>query len=436
MRVKHLFIVALAFIAFNACQTSIQLGGQDDAFWNSKTASVSRQQLVQNNPPSINENRQSFSDNNSNFTPIEQYDNYDPNRADNAYNEWNNRRNFNNNSQNNNNNNVIVQEQEDEREARRFGSQRNFYYDDPYFNSLSNNWGWTSFYNPMVRPGFYNWAPGFNVGLGWNSFNGWNTGFGFNSWGPGFGMGMGMGWNNWGWNNWGWNRWGFYDPWYNPWSPWGWYDPFWGPQWGWGFNRWNNPWYGRNNFNNTGDAVTNRPLLRPRASEGPNTGGSTLPPRGRVGDMASPNSAQPAMPNPDNQRMRPNNNGIQQQHTTRPGGDLRMNERGEPVYVRPSNQRPVDNIYSRPQMQNPGEQPGMRSDRGMPDYSAPSRSGFERRQAEPPAMRREAPSQPRSAPMRGNESMSPRGGGFSPSGGGMPSGGGGGGGGAPRSRPR
>jgi hypothetical protein len=421
MRIKHLFIVALLFVTFSACQTSIQLGGQDDAFWNSKTTPTQRQQLVQDNERAP-VNRQTLPEN-SNFTPIEKYDNHDPNRANNAYNEWNNRRNFDNNSNLNSNNNEVTQEQQDERDARRFGSQRNYYYDDPYFNSLSSNWGWTSFYNPIIRPGFYNWAPGWNIGLGWNSFNGWNTGFGFNSWGLGFGMGIG-------WNNWGWNRWLFYDPWYNPWSPWGWYDPFWGPYWGWRYNRWYNPWFGWNNFNNTGEALTNRPLLRPRASEGSNTGGSTLPPRGRVADMANPNSAQPAMPNPDNQRIRPNVNGAQQQHTTRPGGDLRMNDRGEPVYIRPSNpQRPADNNFNRPQMQNPNPQPGLRNDRVAPDYSTPNRSGGDVRQSAPPAMRRDvAPAEPRSAPQRNFDSPSPRGG--------MPSGGGAGGGSAPRSRPR
>jgi hypothetical protein len=72
-----------------------------------------------------------------------------------------------------------LDQREMDRDSRRFGSNRTFYYDDPYYQVLSPNWGWTNLYAPVVRPGFFNWAPGWNVGLSWNSFNG-------------FGMGMGM----------------------------------------------------------------------------------------------------------------------------------------------------------------------------------------------------------------------------------------------------
>lgn len=411
---------------------------EDDAFWTSEVQNNrgNRQNNKTNSNDEVNYNQPTSTEIRrplSNFTPIEPYNEQNAIREENAYNEWNRRRNF--ETQGAENSNVqtsTVDEQAQQRESRRFGSERTYYHNDPYFNALSNQWSWTTFYTPIVRPGFYNWAPGWNIGLGWNSFNGWNIGLGYNAFFPGWGL----------------NSWMFYDPWfgwYNPWNPWrpfGFYDPFWGP--GWGFNYWNwyyfyhpfyRPFYRFTNGQNN-DMVLNRPMFVPRAAGQNSSGGSTLPPRGRVGNEIN-NPAQPVNPNPSTQRSRPD---VQQQeyNTTRPGGDIVRDRQGNPTYV-PPRSRP-DNIRefnNQPAAPNNPEQHRLRgNDRIQPstpefrNYSPPVRersNHIERSQPQPPPVQHEMPSQPRMNPrgFDGSGGMSSPG--LSP---GMR------GGGAPQSRPR
>lgn len=427
MRVNILFIAVFAAIIFNACNTTglvLSSASNDDVFWSSKLEP--KPILDEDNRNTDNLAWQNKTP--QQFTPIEKYEEPDISKQNEAYNEWNRRRAYQTDAQTEQDNAQVIkeqQQQEEETNARRFGSNRNYYYDDPFYNSLSTNWGWTNLYNPIIRPGFYNWAPGWNIGLSWNSFNGWNTGIGYNLWGP-----------SWQWG-WGFNNFGFYNswcgfgcnPWYNPWHPFGFYDPFWGPGWGW--NHFNNPYwgwpYGRNNFYNNNDAVINRPLLRPRSGGVNNGGGSSLPPRGRIG--SDPNITNPAIanPKPEQQRSRPNiNNEIQR--TNRPGGDLVPDKNGNPEYVQPRTRPSINNNV--PQFQNQAN-PGQRYDRDLP--ASPGNRGYETPQNNPPDMRREAPAQPRqnqqmySPPAPRSNFNAPRGGGYSPSGGG---------GSAPRSRPR
>ncbi|MFN4084123.1 MAG: hypothetical protein ACK4K9_10875 [Bacteroidia bacterium] len=443
MSPKSLIILLIASFFFISCGTS-NIGFSsvdDDAFWNSRTssgrASNSNNEITNSSNTGNRTNERPRPQ--GNFTPIESY--YDIDRQENAYNEWNNRRNFETNGNIQHNQNNTFNEQVEERESRRLGSERTFYYNDPYFNALSPNWGWTSFYTPIFRPGFYNWAPGWNIGLGWNSFSGWNVGFGFGAMYPG-----------WGWNRWGWNNWGFYDPWCtwcNPWSPWGYYDPFWGPGWGWNYWYWNrfyNPWYWhdyrRGNFNG-GDVVQNRPLLRPRSGGESSGGGSSLPPRGRIAnDLNAP--AQPVQQNPANQHVRPDMQ-QQQMNTTRPGGDLIRDRDGNPTYIPPARgNRPTDFNNNTPaDMQRSNEQqmrdqPQIRynapefNQNNNPNQQQPIRernNNFERVQPQiqrEPMQSRPAPTQPQGGFDRG----SPRGGGFSNPGNS------GGRGSAPQSRPR
>lgn len=254
------------------------------------------------------------------------------------------------------NNYSLDNQKDEERYARRFGTERNYYYDDPYFNSLSTNWGWTSFYAPVVRPGFYNWAPGWNVGLSWNTFTGWNVGMGY---GMGFGaMPMTFGysplfapviWDPWyGYMNP--YAYGFYNPYaygfYNPWA-FGYYHPFYG---GWGYNNWGYGCRGYRNgyYNNHNDVVTNRPMMRPRQSMGSSTPGSSANrPMNAPGQLKT-GSATPAANNPGVIRdgltptasrpvgSAPAYTPARQQATpttNKPGGDLVYDPNGKPVYV-------------------------------------------------------------------------------------------------------
>jgi hypothetical protein len=320
---------------------------------------------------------------------------------------------------------VYDQEREEDRETRRMGTSRSRFYNDPYYDVLSQNWGWTSFYNPVtVFPGYYGFAPGFNVGLGWNNRFGWNTGFGFNT-----------GWGNMGWGNpgWGWN-----DPFYNPWNPyanfgWG-YNPYWDPYfgYGWGYNPWNpyygygwggwghNPW--RNNwgwrrgcFNNRwgNDIVLNRPFMRPM-----NGIGSSLP--GGASRPAVPlpggRSQRPAVPNPavnqqgpdrPQQTARPTYNPNRPQapqpesprpaYTNKPGGDLIYDNQGRPTYVPPRRDRNINASeaprQSAPTYNGTGE---VRPSYGSPAPSRPSNRNAESRPSAPSAApsRSNTPSQP------------------------------------------
>jgi hypothetical protein len=302
--------------------------------------------------------------------------NSDEIRAQEAYYAWNAKRDF--SSQSNDDttkqSNLLMDDKNDGRDARRFGSDRQYYYDDPYYNSLSSNWGWTDLFTPVVRPGFFNWAPGYNIGLNWNNNSGFNNGFGYNS---GFGMNMGNGfspYNNFNNSFYGNNSWGFGNPYgFNPYMG---YDPFFGynqfgynPYCGYGYNpffdplgnRFNNGFcYGsgwgnrRFNNNNGNDIVTNRAIMQPRNSMGSSVPSAGSRP-GASGEKQSmrPNGSVDQAINPMNQpaSVRPNNNVNYRPNrpvtdpnnvsTNRPGGDLSYDRNGRPVYVSPNtNNRP------------------------------------------------------------------------------------------------
>lgn len=201
MKNNHIFIYALLMLSLAAC-SSAKFNGvnnvDDDVYWSSKDEPKSGGKNIKDVEP-WNKNK---GPNPSSYEPVEQntsassdqsYINLEEERGRNAYQAWQNRTNAKMAEDTSKQNNVWVSNSDNERDARRFGSDRNYYYDDPYYNVLSNNWGWTSFYNPIVRPGFYNWAPGWNVGLSWNSYNGFGVNMGYNmGWG-----GMGYGFNPW-----------------------------------------------------------------------------------------------------------------------------------------------------------------------------------------------------------------------------------------------
>jgi hypothetical protein len=362
---------------------------------------------------------------------------------------------------------VYQEEREDDRESRRMGTSRSRYYDDPYYDVLSQNWGWTSFYNPVtVFPGYYGYAPGFNIGLGWNNNFGWNTGFGFNSgwgynpWNPYAGFGWndpffnpyypygGMGWGYNPWNPYGGMGWG-YNP-YHPYGGMGWgYNP-WQRNWGWGGGCYNNRW--------GNDIVSNRPFMRPM-----NGIGSALPsgnsrpavpvPGGR---SVRPNAPSPAVnqqgPDKPQQITRPAYNPNRPQapqaesprpaYTNKPGGDLIYDNQGRPTYVPPrrdrggntgESPRPSAPTYNgtgevRPSYGSPApERPRNNNSNGRPSApsaapsrpSAPSQPAPSRPSAPAPSYSRPAPSAP--APSRPSASpptpSRPSGGGAAPSGG-------------------
>ncbi|MDZ4666522.1 MAG: hypothetical protein SGJ00_01445 [bacterium] len=255
-------------------------------------------------------------------------------------------------------NNLLLADRENERNSRRFGSDRNYYYDDPYYNALSNNWGWTSFYAPIVRPGFYNWAPGWNVGLSWNNFNGFGINTGYNmGWG-----GMGYGYNSY-------SPWA-YDPWYGGYGGFGgfnnpYYGGFYGHPYG-GFGGFNNPYYGGfygnrfgwgggychnngyGNYYGNNDVVTNRPIMRPRNS----MGSSTVAPGSRPAGNAVAGEQRVKNDRPNYNESRPAIENTNSVRTNRPGGDLYMDKSGRPVYVSPNSRpevstgEPTNNRYS------------------------------------------------------------------------------------------
>ncbi|MBC7383652.1 MAG: hypothetical protein H7296_11790 [Bacteroidia bacterium] len=296
-----------------------------------------------------------------NQTPASDMDN--DARAQSAYDAWNIKRGTTTNTATVNTNipknqsNVILDDYYDNQDARRFGSQRSYYYNDPYYNSLSTNWGWTSLYSPMVRSGYYNWAPGWNVGFGYSNYAGWGGGMSYGmGWGGmyggygmhgGYGMygqGCGFGYNPYCYNPWGYSyNYGYGYPYYG----YGYGYPYYGYGYGHGQGGYNNG-YGN-------DVVTNRPLLRPRNSMGSSGGGppATSRPRGYVPDAQSSRPASPAGPLPatglQNNNTRPvtpgenvytpsrqNPAAANPAGNNRPGGNLVPDGNGRPVYVSPN----------------------------------------------------------------------------------------------------
>lgn len=283
-------------------------------------------------------------------------------------------------------------QREIERDARRFGSNRTLYYDDPYYQVLSPNWGWTSLYAPVVRPGFFDWAPGWNIGLTWNSFNGFGMGMGMQ-------FGYGFGYNPFLYDPWMYgNAWGFgfnnpwHMPFYNPYSPWGfnpWFNPY---RFGFGCGGFYDPWGFRNHHHygpGRGDVVTNRPLMQPRQSMGssiPSAIGTNRP-NNQIFDGKSvrdnrPNPTQNIDGSTTTTRDRPDGNikyyperpASISRPSSRPGGELRPDESGRPVYVSPNNDNPIRNAETRP---GTSTRPGgeLREGRnGVPVYIPPSRN--------------------------------------------------------------
>jgi hypothetical protein len=361
-----LFGSALVIMGLSSCTVQQQFNvgaAEDDVYW-SKRSDESKIQTLDD----VNFDKQKdHKGGGSNYEPARNSNNSgssysEEERANQAYQTWNSQRGssaIQSYDEQAVSNDQFNRETEEERDARRFGTERSFYYTDPYFNALSPNWGWTSWYSPIVRPGFYNWAPGWNVGFGWGSGGGWNMGFGNNM---GFG---GMGWGN----PYGFNPW-FNDPWngfYNPYF----YDPF-AFNYGFGYNPWGfgygyNPWFGYNNcwncnrwrnnhcatcWNSGRDIVQNTPRFSPRG-EGIGRGSSGSRP-GSVntgGQQSRP--VAPAMRNAPSQasgdvpsRSGPNRNirpdlnnapSAPAQTTIRPGGDLIQGPGGTQTYIPPRN---------------------------------------------------------------------------------------------------
>lgn len=354
MKNNHIFIYALLMLLLGACSSTTFNGlnkVDDDAYWSRKDEPKSSGTNIKDVEP-WNKNR---GPNPSSYAPIEQnmeasaeqtYVNTDDERGRIAYQTWLNRNNNSSYEDTSKLTNVLLSDKDNDRDARRFGSDRNYYYDDPYYNVLSNNWGWTSFYTPVMRPGFYNWAPGWNVGLSWNSYNGFGVNMGYNmGWGGmGYG-GMGYGYNPWYAQPYG----GFYDPFYQPY-----YNPYYGFGYGGGFYQpygyggFYNPWvYGNrwgycNNYNRYGryygnnDVVTNRPIMRPRNPMGSAVSGSSNRPGVAGANGQKVQGSRPTNYNPVRQES-PNTSSVR---TNRPGGDLQYDAAGKPVYISP-NRRPA-----------------------------------------------------------------------------------------------
>lgn len=367
----------------------------------------------------------------SSYTP----DPYEAERAAEANRLWAQRRNMvtTNDSPIYEQNLVFQDEREDDRESRRMGTSRSRYYNDPYYDVLSQNWGWTNFYQPVtVFPGHFGFAPGFNVGLGWNNNFGWNNGFGFNSgwghnpWNPYAGFGWndpffnpydpygGMGWGYNPWNPYGNMGWG-----YNPWNPYG--------GMGWGYNPWRRNWgWGGGCFNNRwgNDIVSNRPFMRPM-----NGIGSAIPSGNSRPAVPVPGgrSVRPSVPSPavnqqgpdrPQQTARPTYNPNRPQapqaesprpnYTNKPGGDLIYDNQGRPSYVPPRRDRSTGDAprQAAPTNNGTGE---VRPSYGSPSPSrprynepssrpaAPSASPSRPAESRPSAPRQSTPSRP-SAP--------------------------------------
>jgi hypothetical protein len=421
MKNTYSIIYALLMFALASCSrqnfTAISQV-EDDSYWTEKDDERTRGTNIKSVEPWNNkkENRSEPTPSryNNEAPPSSAAPDYEDQRGRQARQTWESQRYSDNNASQEDNSGLNSQqnlaqddmeERENERDARRFGSNRTVYYDDPYFQALSPNWSWTSLYAPIVRPGFYNWAPGWNVGLSWNSFNGFGVGSGF---GMGMGMGMGMqfgygfGYNPFFFDPWmygggGWGM-GFHNPWhmpmYNPYAPWGfnpWYNPY---RFGFGCGGFYNPWGFRNQHHygaGRGDIVTNRPLMQPRNSMGssiPSAVGTNRPNNqifdGRAVRDARPSptqnyngSATPnARPN-ENIRYSPDRPANSNSPSTRPGGELRPDESGRPVYVSPNNNNPIRSAEPLPTQSNrPGGE--LREGRdGRPVYIPPGRSRYD-----------------------------------------------------------
>ncbi|MCK6610870.1 MAG: hypothetical protein L6Q78_07495 [Bacteroidia bacterium] len=452
---------------------------EDDVYWSKKSASDKLVMLDDVNFDKGKDHRGGGTNNEGgNAGNLSNSDSYDPSRADAAYQAWNSKRGY-QTEQDQNNQQTPLSTLSDDTDGRRLGSTRTLYYDDPYYNALAPSWGWTNWYTPhMYRPGFYNWAPGWNIGFGWNSRRGWGTSIGY---------------------NWGWGGMYYADPFWGP-SPYygwgsgwgfggGWYDPFWGPY---GYNPWYSPWYGYNCWNcnpyaygcrtcyGRNDVVTNRKFFKPREALGGtgsgsrpgsvNTGGQIGRPFQANQQGAAPNSnATPTQAGPSRPVRRDLDNGQQAGNaqdmnparpanqnyipvrqrpasdyssapdagSPKPGGDLQRQPDGSQRYVPPRN-RIIE------PSQDAGSSMPSRGNYDGGNY-VPARNRYtERPQAPTQDFRprqNDAPSRPNnSAPAREYRSAPSQG--YSPSalpsrsGGGSSGGSGGGGSSAPRSRPR
>lgn len=469
---KNLIILgsALVITGLSSCTLSQQFSGRastDDVYWTRNGEDTKIQSLDDVN---FDKQKDHKGGGTTNYEPSrnQQDQSNESERANDAYEAWNAKRGTNavNSLDDQNTEHSFNQSGLEDKDVRRFGTERSIYYTDPYYNSLSNQWAWTSWYTPIIRPGFYNWAPGWNIGFGWNSNSGW---------------GMGMG-NNWAYGNMGWGNPYAYNPWvYDPWSPY--YNPFYSPY---AYNPWANnygynPWYGYNNcwncyghgwrnncntcWNSGRDIVQNTPRFIPRGegigrgSSGSrpgsvNTGGQqTRPSTPAMRNAPAQASDMPTRSGP-NRNVRPNLDNAQSAppvQTTRPGGDLIQGPGGVQTYVPPRTRtvppagtkapevgstRPGGDLQTRPDGRTYYVPPrntnyGGGSQNNAPSPSAPSDNGPSRPNYTPPSRGNSSPSytpSPAPAPSRS--------GGGGSSSGGSSSGGGSRGSSGPVSRPR
>ena len=378
MKNSRIYFFSLLMIGLAACGTQKNFeanNSTDDVYW-SKADALKKPLTVQD-LERIEKSDKGPSEN-PNYEPTNQNQpaGYDNNRAQSAYDTWDKQRNLqtgtdesgNQINSGNNQNYTLPDDRNDERDTRRLGTERTYYYDDPYYNSLSSNWGWTSFYAPVYRPGFYNWAPGWNIGFGYNSFSGWGLGYGL-SMGYGYGMDPFFGYSGYSpWYGYGFNN--YYNPWggyygfgygYNPYGfyPYG-YNPYSCYPYGYGgyYHGYDNGYYGKNRKGN----VAGRPMLHPR-----NSIGSDIPAGGRpanyipdvqrsrpsnsaVSGTVNPDvrNSQPIQSNPASidagvkvNPARPSNTAGNNAGTVKPGGELVNDANNRPVYIAPSN-RPAN----------------------------------------------------------------------------------------------
>ncbi len=391
MKNSRIYFFSLLMIALAACGTQKNFdvnNNTDDVYW-SKADDLKKPLTVQDLEMKEKSNKGPSSEN-PNYEPTNQNQpaGYDNMRAQSAYDAWDKQRNLKtgtdingNQTDSGNDQNYTSEDQKnDERDTRRLGTERTYYYDDPYYNSLSSNWGWTSFYAPVYRPGFYSWAPGWNIGFGYNSFSGWGGGYGL-SMGYGYGMDPFFC-NSWysPWYGYGYNN--FYNPWgayygygygYHPYGyfPYGYY-PYGYYPYGYGgyHNGYDYGYYGKNKKAN----VAGRPMLHPR-----NSTGSDIPAGGRpanyVPDVQKSrpvNSAVNGTVNPDRNNQpiqsnpgaidagvkvnpsRPSNTAGNNTGAVKPGGELVNDGNNRPVYIAPNNRPSNSNNPNSVRTNRPG----------------------------------------------------------------------------------
>ena len=425
MKNMKLYFFSLLMLSLTACGTHKSFNSsitEDDAYWSRSDAAKKLQSIEE--VEKIGKSGKGPSSSYQNYEPGNQVKSgeepsgYDQAGAQNAYDEWNKKRGLTTSSgnseaevsgSNKNQGAVIEEEKNDYRDARRFGSERTYYYDDPYYNTLSSNWGWTSFYHPIVRPGYYNWAPGWNIGFGYSSYDGWNYGMGY---GMSYGYGM---WNNpyYGYgmyNPYAYDPWGYgygYHPYgYSPYgySPYG-YSPYGYSPYGYHHNGYHHNDCGNhhNNWGNGNDIVTNRPMLRPRNSMGSSIPAGSQPrnytPDGhsnrptvesgtnvvnQSGNPAQPAFSKPARPTESENAYRPNRPDINSGGSVssdKPGGELKNDLNGKPVYVspkpNPSDRTPPENVATN----RPGGE--LKNDiNGRPVYVSPNSNPSDRTKPE------------------------------------------------------